>query len=131
MLASIILLLLVKILLDTEGAAVRLSVRTTLLVTVATTLVTVSDDEIDGLLTKCVNVNEGMVLLPFTDTPTAPVEDVSKSVELTTWLCISLTPVVIATVCVNVTDGNPECIVEALLMSSVILGVVDVGETAL
>lgn len=131
MLASTVLLLLVKILLDTEGAAVRLSVRTTLLASVATTFVTVSDDEIDALLTKCVNVNEGMILLLFADTPTTPVEDVSKSVELATWLCISLTRVVIATVCVNVTDGNPECIEDALPMSSVILGVVDVGETAL
>lgn len=80
MLASLVLILLVKTLLDTEGAAVRLSVCTTLLVSVATTLVTVSDDEIDPLLTECVNVNEGMILLLFADTPTAPVEDVSESV---------------------------------------------------
>lgn len=134
MLASLVFLLSLKILLGTEGitdAAVRVSVCTTLLVSVTITLVTVSDDEIDALLNKCVDVDEGMILRLFADTSTDPVEDATKSVELTTWLCISLTRVVMATVCVNVTEGNPECTLEALPISNVIFGVVDVGATAL
>jgi len=34
-------------------------------------------------------------------------------------------------VCVNVTEGNPDCVLEAAAMSSVIFGVVDVDRAAL
>ena len=133
-LASLVFRLSLKILLVPEGVtdvAVRLSVCTTLLVCETMTLLTVSDDEISAVLIKCVDVDEGIIWLLFADAPTNPVEDVSKSVELTTWLCNLLTLVVIATVCVNVTEGNPECMLDALAMSSVIFGVVELGETAL
>ena len=93
--------------------------------------VTGSDDKADALLDKRFNVDEGVISLLFAETPTKPVEDVSATVEPTTWLCVSLTWVVMAIVCVNVTEGNPDCILEALAMSSVIFGVVDVDRVAL
>lgn len=80
---------------------------------------------------KRFNVDEGVISLLFAETPTKPVEDVSATVEPTTWLCVSLTWAVMAIVCVNVTEGNPDCILEALAMSSVIFGVVDVDRAAL
>lgn len=131
MLASVVFLESLVILLDTDGliteGTVELSVCTTLLVSAPSTSVTVPDGEIDVLLNKCVDVDVGATsLLLFTDSPTNTVEDVIASVEPGIWLCILLTWVVMPTVCVNVTVGNPECSRVAVPMSSVIFGVVDV-----
>lgn len=93
--------------------------------------VTASDDKTETLLDMRFNVDEGVIMLLSAETPTTPVEDVSVTDEPITWLCVSLAWVVEAMVCVNVTEGNPDCILEALAMSNVILGVVDVDKAAL
>jgi len=110
-------------LLDTDGiadATLRLSVCTTVLVAVIIASVTASDDKTDSLVDTSFNVEEGVIMLVSAETPTTAVEDVSGTDVPTTWLCISLAGVVMAMVCVNVTEGNPDCILEALSMSKVI-----------
>lgn len=67
-----------------------------------------------------------MLSMLVTDILTSPDEDVTVLEEPATWLCAR---VVMAAVCVNVTVGNPECILDALSMSSVILGVAGVDGT--
>ena len=94
-------------------------------------IVTASDDKTETLLDMRLSVDEGMIMLLSADTPTMLIEDVSGIDEPTSWLCLSLASVVMAMVCVNVTEGNPDCILEALAMSNVILGVVDVDKAAL
>lgn len=98
---------------------------------VTITFVSASDDKTETLLDLRFNVDEGVIMLLSAETPIMPVEDVSATDEPTTWLCVSPAWVAMAMVCVNVTEGNPDCILEALAMSSVILGVVDVDKAAL
>jgi len=110
-------------LLDTDciaDAMLRLSVGTTVLVAVTIAFVTASDDKTDSLVDTSFNVDEGVITLVSAEAPTTPVEDVRATDEPATWLCISLAGVVMAMVCVNVTEGNPDCILEALSMSKVI-----------
>lgn len=122
------------ILLDIDGitdATLRLPVCATVLVAVTIAFVTASDDKRDTLLDSRFNVDEGVIKLLSAETPTMLVEDVSATAEPTTWLCVSLAWVGMEMVCVNVTEGNPDCILEALAKSNVILGVVDVDKAAL
>ena len=122
------------LLLDTDGikdATLRLSVCPTVLVAVTIAFVTASDDKTGTLVDTSSNVDEGVITLLSAETPTMPVEDVNVTDEPITWLCVLLAWVVMAMVCVNVTEGSPDCILEALAMSNVIFGVVEVDKAAL
>lgn len=102
-----------------------------LFVVVIIVFVIVLDDKIEILFDMRFNVDEGVIMLLFVEIFITSVEDVSVIDELIIWFCVLLVWVVEVMVCVNVIEGNFDCILEVFVMFSVILGVVDVDKVVL